>query len=122
MARKNFEKFVNAERTIYMIENKKNGKIYIGMTMDFEKRKKRHHYELRKNIHTNRELQKDFDNGNWEDFEFKVLKKVKGLEQAAKEENSLIEYYDAVGNVYNVIRNAIPNADYKIIITGGEEK
>lgn len=122
MARKNAKKFINTERTIYMIENKRNGKRYIGMTMDFEKRKKRHHYELRKNIHTNKELQKDFDNGSWEDFEFKVLKKVKGLEQAAKEENRLIEYYDTVGNGYNVIRNARPNTDYKITKTGGKEK
>src|SRR5690606_2949222 len=122
MARKNAEKFINAERTIYMIENKRNGKRYIGMTIDYERRKKSHYYDLRKNRHVNSKLQKDFDNGSWEDFEFKVLKKVKGLEQAAEEENRLIEYYDAVGNVYNVIRNARPNTDYKIIITGGEEK
>lgn len=122
MARKNAEKFINAERTIYMIENKKNGKRYIGMTIDFERRKKSHYYDLRKNRHVNSKLQKDFDSGRWEDFEFRVLKKVKGLEQAAKEENRLIEYYDTVDNGYNTIRYARPSTDYKIIITGGEEK
>lgn len=97
-----------------MIENKRNGKRYIGMTIDFEKRKKSHYYDLRNpNKHVNSKLQKDFDSGSWEDFEFSVLKKVKGLEQASKEENRLINYFDTVDNGYNVIRNARPNTNYK---------
>lgn len=107
--RKNPDEFIKLERTIYMIENKRNGKKYIGMTIDFEKRKKSYYYNLRNpNKHINYELQKDFDEGSWEDFEFSVIKKVSGLEQSYKEENRLINQFDTIDNGYNVIRDARP--------------
>ena len=36
---------------IYKIENKVNGKVYIGQSIDIETRIKRHFRELRKGIH-----------------------------------------------------------------------
>lgn len=103
MTKNNHEKV----RTIYMLRNKVNGKEYIGLTIDFEKRKRSHYNKLKNpNAATNKELQKDFDNGSWDDFEFIELKKVKGLDKAMEVENELIKKYQTAEKGYNVLYNA----------------
>lgn len=46
---------------IYQIQNKINGKIYIGQSIDIEKRLKQHLRYLRKSQHYNSHFQNAFD-------------------------------------------------------------
>lgn len=60
---------------IYCIKNIVNGKIYIGQTIDLDKRYKEHLRELKNNYHFNEHLQKSFIKYGEESFEFIVLEK-----------------------------------------------
>ena len=63
---------------IYMIQNKVNGKIYIGQTINIEgNRWKRHKSELRGGYHVNKHLQRSWNKYGEENFEFSVLLKCK---------------------------------------------
>lgn len=59
---------------IYMIQNLDNGKVYIGSTRDFERRKHNHLYALYNGTHHSAELQKDFDNQC--NIEFRIIEKL----------------------------------------------
>lgn len=59
---------------IYKITNTVNGKVYIGQSINIEKRWKRHIYELSKNRHGNLHLQSAWNKYGSSSFVFKVLK------------------------------------------------
>lgn len=62
--------------TIYKIANKKNGKIYIGQTIqDFSKRVRSHKFHLKCGVHHNSLLQRVYDKYGLEIFEFQILEK-----------------------------------------------
>ncbi len=46
---------------VYQIRNTRNGKIYIGSTVDFKSRKSNHYWHLRKNTHHNDNLQAEYN-------------------------------------------------------------
>lgn len=58
---------------IYKIENKVNGKIYVGQSSIIETRWYNHVRELNKNIHTNKYLQSAWNKYGEKNFEFKIL-------------------------------------------------
>jgi group I intron endonuclease len=59
---------------IYKIENKVNGKVYIGQTkVGFKTRKSSHILSLRKNIHSNDHLQKAWNRYGKNKFDFSIL-------------------------------------------------
>lgn len=58
---------------IYIIENNKTGKFYIGRTNDPSARKRCHLSELRRGIHGNPRLQASFNKHGESAFEFKVV-------------------------------------------------
>ena len=58
---------------IYMIENRINGKLYIGQTNNLSRRHKRHFSDLRANIHPNPHLQHSFNKYGEENFNFKII-------------------------------------------------
>lgn len=58
---------------IYKIENQINGKIYMGQTVRFNKRKTSHLIELRKNQHKNPHLQNSFNKYGEENFVFSIV-------------------------------------------------
>lgn len=58
---------------IYMIQNKVNGKIYIGQARDIEKRWGTHKAELRGNYHINKHLQRSWNRDGEDNFEFTVI-------------------------------------------------
>jgi group I intron endonuclease len=58
---------------IYKITNTANHKIYVGQSMDIEERIKSHFYALRANRHTNKELQKDFNQFGEQAFSWEIL-------------------------------------------------
>jgi len=58
---------------IYIIRNLHRGKVYIGSSINLHKRFYQHRYELNKNTHSNRHLQKSWNKYGADVFEFKVL-------------------------------------------------
>lgn len=59
--------------TIYKIDNVVNGKVYIGCTINYNKRVSDHKGKLRKNIHPNLELQNDYNKYGEVAFRFSIL-------------------------------------------------
>lgn len=76
---------------IYQIRNLVNGKIYIGSSKDFRKRKSKHISELRKQEHSNKHLQAAWNLYNKENFVFEMLEYVEEIEDKEKLKNILIE-------------------------------
>ena len=73
---------------IYMIQNKVDGKIYIGQAVDIEKRWQRHKGDLRGNYHINKHLQRSWNTHDEADFEFTVI-----CECDENQLNTMEEYY-----------------------------
>ena len=87
---------------VYMILNKTNYKMYIGSTVNFEKRKRSHLNGLRGKYHENRLLQKDYDEFGESSFVFKVLCKSKYEEERFSIEESIIKTLKTYENGYNL--------------------
>lgn len=60
-------------KAVYSITNKKNGKIYIGSTINYKKRKSQHLTNLKGGYHENYRLQEGYDNYGEISFKFDVL-------------------------------------------------
>jgi hypothetical protein len=58
---------------VYLIRNVSDNNIYIGSTLDFIKRKRKHLYDLNRQKHHSYKLQSAFDKQGEEDFEFYVI-------------------------------------------------
>jgi hypothetical protein len=87
----------------YKIENKLNGKKYIGITLYPQIRKNRHFRELRNQTHVNIRLQNAWNKYNEENFFFEIIEE-KNFEEkfeAYNYEKELIEKYDSYENGYN---------------------
>lgn len=67
---------MNREGFIYAIENKINGKCYVGKTINLKRRKRDHFNGLEKGICCNEHLQKSFSKYGRNAFEFKIIEKV----------------------------------------------
>ena len=82
---------------IYQIKNKVNNKKYIGQTVNFKARKKRHLTDLRCNRHDNPHLQKAFLKYGEEAFEFSIIHE----EDCSQEKlNELEELYISINDSY----------------------
>ena len=89
---------------IYLIENKSNGKVYIGQTATkFYKRFLHHCWKLRNNSHDNKTLQEDYNTFGESEFQFKV---VEILDRTSDKFDTLeikyIEEYKTRCGVYNI--------------------
>ena len=73
---------------IYAIINKTKNKVYIGKTLNIEYRIQQHKSALERNVHFNKEMQKDFNNKDR--FCFIVLEKT-NCKNAFSEENNIKE-------------------------------
>lgn len=76
----------NSKCGVYVIENLKNGKRYVGSTNNFRSRHTDHLKLLRGGVHYNKHLQNSWNKNNESDFEFKILafcsySNVRSLEQ-----------------------------------------
>lgn len=58
---------------IYFIKNLKNGKLYIGQSVDIRDRITHHKYHLKANKHSNEHLQRSYNKAGINNFEFKAL-------------------------------------------------
>lgn len=89
---------------LYIITNRINNRKYIGITVDFQKRSKRHLRELRENRHHSIFLQRAFNKYGEENFDFEILFDDLSKDKAEwLEEFYLNEHYN---NVYNVSKKS----------------
>lgn len=58
---------------IYKIVNNVNGKVYIGSTKNFDKRKQQHFYTLSQKKHHSPKLQRSYNKHGKESFEFQIV-------------------------------------------------
>lgn len=82
---------------IYKIENKVNGKVYIGQSIDIDKRRKQHLGDLNNGIHHNKHLQSAWDKYGEENFTFKVVEECE-VENLNQKEIYWIDSYDSYIN------------------------
>lgn len=96
---------------VYKITNALNGKVYIGQTVDYRKRKVGHFSYLRRNAHRNRYLQKSFNKYGESSFKMEIIK-----ECAVDELDKLEIYYM---RKYNSIDKTL---GYNMVIGGNTNK
>lgn len=96
---------------VYKITNTLNGKVYIGQTVDYRKRKVGHFSYLRRNAHRNRYLQKSFNKYGESSFKMGIIK-----ECAVDELDKLEIYYM---RKYNSIDKTL---GYNMVIGGNTNK
>jgi len=58
---------------VYQIKNKRNGKLFIGSTKNLLGKINSHRFQLKNNLHTNKEMQKEFNEIGEEGFSFDIL-------------------------------------------------
>lgn len=85
---------------IYKIENKINGKVYIGQSKNIESRWKQHIYDLNNNSHHSYKLQKEWNEYGEYSFEFSVLEKYDDLDS---KEQFYIDKYNSIQKGYNIV-------------------
>ena len=87
---------------IYKIENLVNGKMYVGLTNNPQRRKTRHFGDLYNHIHDNPHLQKAYDKYGAEAFRFEVIESYDGTQDEIKQyEKEWIAKLDTFHNGYN---------------------
>lgn len=79
---------------IYKITNLIDGKVYIGQTVNYNKRKKRHLSSLKNGNHHNKHLQRAFDKHGEDSFKIELIKKC-NIEELDKLERYYIKELDA---------------------------
>lgn len=79
---------------IYKITNLIDGKVYIGQTVNYNKRKKRHLSSLKNGNHHNEHLQRAFDKYGEDSFKIELIKKC-NIEELDKLERYYIKELDA---------------------------
>ena len=88
---------------VYEIRNVKNGRIYIGSSVDFKRRQKTHLRELREGSHKNWKLRRDWKHYEEVDFVFSVLELVEGKTYLVEREQF---YIDTLKPFYNICQKA----------------
>lgn len=95
---------------IYQIKCTKNGTAYIGSTVDIYERYSHHRWSLRKGIHHNKQIQKDYNEYGDDCFIFELIEEVSDKDKLS----SIEQYYmDCISNKYNILPNAYSTLDYK---------
>ena len=88
---------------IYMIINRINGKKYIGQTINFNYRRKRHFRDLRKQRHYNKYLQNSFNKYGEDFFNIKIIEENVKKENLSQKEMYWIDFFDTYnGEGYNL--------------------
>lgn len=86
---------------IYKIENILNNKVYIGQSVDIEKRWSVHKAELKNNYHHNTHLQSAWNKYGEESFEFSIVEEC-NADQLNQCEIYWIDDFDSYENGYNL--------------------
>lgn len=87
---------------IYKIENLENHKKYIGLTNNIQRRRARHFGDLRRQVHDNHFLQKEFNIYGQDNFSFSVEFEGECTDyEIGEKEKEYIKLYDSYRNGYN---------------------
>lgn len=87
---------------IYKIENLVNHKVYVGLTNNITRRRTRHFSDLRRNVHDNQFLQKEYNIYGKDNFSFSIVFNGDCTdEEIGKKEQEYIKLYDSYHNGYN---------------------
>lgn len=88
---------------IYAIYNSKSGKVYVGQTIDLERREYDHFYELKRGKHHNNYLQRAYNADGNENFHFVVLEEC-SVEELDKREVYWIDHLQTMDSMigYNL--------------------
>lgn len=87
---------------IYIITNRENGKVYIGSTIDFERRWYEHRKSLNTNEHCNPHLQSAWNKYGEDAFEFGILEYLNNFDALVKAEQFWMDVYREEGReLYN---------------------
>lgn len=81
---------------VYAIVNERNNKVYVGQSLDIQKRWNQHKKEFSKGTHHNKAMQRDYNNGDR--FRYYVLAYGYDLDDL---ERHYIQKYDSYYNGYN---------------------
>ena len=84
---------------IYKIESAIDGKVYIGQTINFNKRKNSHFSNLRKDTHFNSYLQRSFNKNGEENFSIEVVEECSS-ENLDRLEKHYIKYFKSDNQKY----------------------
>lgn len=80
--------------SIYAVRNKRNGKMYIGMSSDIESRIRAHFVDLRRGGGCCQAMREDAKNGSITDWEFYCLESKLTKQEARERESYYIAYYE----------------------------
>lgn len=87
--------------TAYRIVCFRNGRVYVGITVDFEKRRSQHLSNLRGGKH-NREIQKDYNEFGEDAFYFEILEKDIPRKKRNQVEDKWMRFYKSYDVGYNI--------------------
>lgn len=94
-------------RCIYKIINVKNNKFYVGSAVNFERRKAKHLWRLRRGDHSNRYLQASWDKYGENAFVFAVVQEVPLSENLLVAENVWLQEHVGKPYCYNLATDAL---------------
>ena len=92
---------------VYKIQNTINGKLYIGSSVNIERRFKSHKKELNEKTHNNIYLQNAWNKYGEDSFVFEVIEIVNDRETLREREQYYIEIYNSANHAhgYNILSN-----------------
>lgn len=90
---------------VYKIENIITGKVYIGSTNDFYRRKHEHFWELMNKSHHSAKLQSDYDKYGEEKFSMSIIEECEDDVRLDREQH-YIDLYDSANKGYNISDSA----------------
>lgn len=91
---------------IYQIRNLVNGKVYVGSSVNLNRRRNVHFYKLRHNMHDNLKLQNAFNKYGETSFVFEIIEIVDDKCQLLNKEQYYIDKYNVIQEGYNILPNA----------------
>lgn len=87
---------------IYAIENKVNGKMYIGQTINLKRRWANHKSKLKNNKHINQHLQNSYNKYGKSKFKYKIIERNIPVEKLEEKETYYIHKYNSFKGGYNL--------------------
>lgn len=97
--------------TVYIINNDKNNKKYIGCSKNIDQRIKQHLRHLKGGYHHNKKLQSDFNNLKF-NISFEMIYESNDKLDAFEKEEYFINKYDSKNNGYNLNDGGLVNKGY----------
>lgn len=91
---------------IYRIININNNKSYVGSTIDFQARWKRHFSDLKNGTHSSIKLQRSYDKHGKDSFVCEIVEQAPYDESIISLEDYYITYFDSKQNGYNIANAA----------------